>query len=111
MDVLYLKCAGKNISIKDKDIETSNITIEYARELIEAGDPYALKTFKVKDKILNIKNGDYGPYIQITSGTKKQFINIPSTYSIENMNIDDVLKIIANKNGTLKSSNSSNIKK
>jgi DNA topoisomerase-1 len=108
---LYLKCAGKNISIKDKDIETSNITIEYARELIEAGDPYALKTFKVKDKILNIKNGDYGPYIQITSGTKKQFINIPSTYSIENMNIDDVLKIIANKNGTLKSSNSSNIKK
>ena len=62
-----------------------------------------LKTFKVKDKVLNIKNGDYGPYIQIVSGSKKQFVSIPSTYSIENMNIDDVLKIIADKNGTSKS--------
>lgn len=99
---LYLKCAGRNISIKDKDIEVSNINIEYARELIEAGDPYSLKTFKVKDKVLNIKNGNYGPYIQIVSGSNKQFISIPSTYSIENINIDDVLKIIANKNGTIK---------
>ena len=99
---LYLKCAGRNISIKDKDIEVSNINIEYAKELIEAGDLYALKTFKVKDKVLNIKNGDYGPYIQIISGNKKQFVSIPSTYSIENININDVLKIIANKNGTIK---------
>lgn len=99
---LYLKCAGKNISIKNKDIEPSDITIEYAKELIESGDPYALKTFKVKDKILNIKNGEYGYYIQIVSGSKKQFVSIPPTYSIESMNIDDVLKIIANKNGTNK---------
>ena len=99
---LYLKCAGKNISIKDKELELSDITIEYARELIEAGDPYALKTFKVKDKILNLKNGNYGPYIEIVSGSKKQFISIPSSHSIENINIDDVLKIIADKNGTYK---------
>jgi len=99
---LYLKCAGKNISIKDKDVDPSDINIEYAKELIEAGDPYALKTFKVKDKVLNIKNGEYGPYIQIVSGTKKQFVSIPSSYSIENMNIDDVLKIVAEKNGTSK---------
>lgn len=107
---LYLKCAGKNISIKDKDIESTDITIEYAKELIEAGDPYALKTFKVKDKVLNIKNGDYGPYIQIVSGSKKQFVSIPLSYTIENMNIDDVLKIIANKNGTNKTKSSSNTK-
>ncbi len=104
----YLKCAGKNISIKD--IEPSDITIEYARKLIEAGDPYALKTFKVKDKILNIKNGEYGPYIQIVSGAKKQFVSIPSNYSIENMNIDDVLKIIADKNGTSKTKTYDNTK-
>ena len=100
---LYLKYAGRNISIKDKNINQSDITIEYARQMIEAGDPYALKTFKVKDKILDIKKGDYGPYIQITFGNKKQFISIPQSYSIEDMNIDDVLKIIATKNGTSKS--------
>lgn len=104
---LYLKCAGKNISIKDKDVDPSDIDIEFARELIEAGDPYALKTFKVKDKVLNIKNGEYGPYIQIVSGSKKQFVSIPSTYSIDKMNIDDVLKIIADKNGTSKSGSKS----
>jgi DNA topoisomerase-1 len=99
---LYLKYAGKNISIKNKDINISDIDIQYAKQLIDAGDPYALKTFKVKDKILNIKNGEYGPYIQIVSGTKKSFVSIPSSYSIETMNIDDVLKIIADKNGTSK---------
>jgi DNA topoisomerase-1 len=107
---LYLKYTGKNYSIKNLD--ESNITIDNAREIIESGDPYALRTFKVKDKILNIKNGNYGPYIQIVSGTKKQFINIPASYDIEKINIDDVLKIIANKNGTSKTTpEKSNIKK
>ena len=101
---LYIKYGDKNISIKDLEIDPNNIDLEYAKQLIEAGDPYALKTFKVKDKILNIKNGDYGPYIHIVSGSnKKQFISIPKEYSIDSITIDDVLKIIANKNGTSKS--------
>jgi DNA topoisomerase-1 len=99
---LYIKYAGKNISIKDEDIEPSDIDINYAKGLIDAGDPYALKTFKVKDKTLNIKNGDYGYYIQVVSGDgkKKQNIGIPKGYDIEKINIDDVLKIVADKNGT-----------
>jgi DNA topoisomerase-1 len=100
---LYLKYAGKNISIKETDL--TKINIEYAKTIIDAGDPYALKTFKVKDKILNIKKGEYGPYIQIDSKNKKQFVSIPASYSIENINIDDVLKIIASKNGTSKTKN------
>ena len=99
---LYFKCGDKNYSIKNTEIEPASITLEYAREMIESGDPYALRTFKVKDKVINIKNGEYGHYIQIINGTKKQFINIPSSYNIEKMNIDDVLKIIAAKNGTTK---------
>jgi DNA topoisomerase-1 len=99
---LYLKHNGQNISIKNKDIEANDIDISYAKELIESGDPYALKTFKIKDKILNIKNGEYGPYIQMVSGNKKQFISIPKKYNLETLNIDDVLKIIADKNGTFK---------
>jgi DNA topoisomerase-1 len=101
---LYVKYGDKNISIKDTDVEPNDIDLEYAKQLIESGDPYALKTFKVKDKILNIKNGEYGPYIHIMSGSnKKQFISIPKQYSIDTITIDDVLKIIADKNGTNKS--------
>jgi DNA topoisomerase-1 len=100
---IYLKYCGKNITIKDKDINPEDITLEYAKEQIESGDPYALKTFKVKDKILSIKKGEFGPYVQIVSGTKKQFINIPSTINISTITIDQVLKIVADKNGTTKS--------
>ena len=99
----YIKYGDRNFSIKDTEIEPDNINLEYAKQLIESGDSYALKTFKVKDKILNIKNGEFGPYIHIVSGTnKKQFISIPKQYSIDSITIDDVLKIIANKNGTSK---------
>jgi len=99
----YIKYGDKNISIKNPDIEPTDIDLDYAKQLIEAGDAYALKTFKVKDKILNIKNGDYGPYIHIVSGSnKKQFVSIPKQYSIDKITIDDVLKIIADKNGTSK---------
>ena len=97
---LYLKYCGKNISIKNESIDVDKIDINYAREIIEAGDPYALKTFKVKDKVLNIKKGDFGLYIQIVTGTKKQNVSIPSNYTIELITIDDVLKLIAVKNGT-----------
>jgi len=99
----YIKYGDKNISIKNPDIEPTDIDLDYAKQLIEAGDAYALKTFKVKDKILNIKNGDYGPYIHIVSGSnKKQFVSIPKQYLIDKITIDDVLKIIADKNGTSK---------
>lgn len=97
----YLKCAGKNISIKD-DVDIDTVDIDYARQIINAGDPYALKTFKVKDKTINIKKGDYGPYLQIVSKSSKQNISLPPNLSknIDGITIDDVLKIIANKNGT-----------
>ena len=97
---LYLKYCGKNISIKNESIDVDKIDIDYAREIIQAGDPYALKTYKVKDKVLNIKKGDFGLYIQIVTGTKKQNVSIPSTYTVESITIDDVLKLIAAKNGT-----------
>ncbi len=99
----YIKCAGKNISIKDTNIDPNEIDIDYAKELIDSGDSSALKTFKVKDKVLNIKSGDYGPYVQIISGSKKQNISIPNKYNIDDITIDQVLQVISNKNGTSKS--------
>jgi DNA topoisomerase-1 len=97
---LYFKYNGKNYSIKNESLNTENITIDHAREIIEAGDPYAIKTFKVSNKILNIKKGEFGHYIQVITGTKKQNISIPAKYNIENIEIDQVLKIISDKNGT-----------
>jgi DNA topoisomerase-1 len=98
---LYIKCSGKNYSIKEGD----EITLEMARELIESGgDKYALKTFKVKDKVINVKKGDSNYYLQIVSGAKKQNIPIPPKINAENITIDEVLKIIADKNGSKKMS-------
>jgi len=96
---LYIKCTGKNYSIKDT-VDQNNINLKFAEDLIQAGDPYALKTFKVKDKVINIKCGEFGNYLQIISKTRKQNIPIPKKISIENITIDQVLQIIANKNGT-----------
>ncbi len=96
---LYIKCAGKNYSVKEA-IDPDDIDLDYAKELIQAGDPYSLKSFKVKDKVINVKSGEYGHYLQIVSGTKKQNIPIPKKYSIESLSLEQVLEIIASKNGT-----------
>ena len=97
---IYLKYNGKNFSIKNDKLNENNITIDIAREIVESGDQYAIKSFKVSNRILNIKKGDYGNYIQIVTGTKKQNIPIPKNYDIENITVDDVLLIFSNKNGT-----------
>lgn len=103
---LYIKCAGKNYSVKEA-IDPDDIDLEYAKELIQAGDPYSLKSFKVKDKVINVKSGEFGHYLQIVSGTKKQNIPIGKKYSIENLTLEQVLEIIASKNGTSSSSGKS----
>ena len=97
---IYFKYNGKNYSIKN-DINIETIDIDMARKIIEA-DPYALKSFKVSNKVLNIKKGEYGHYIQIVAGTQKQNISIPSKYNIETLTIDQVLSIVSDKNGTKK---------
>ena len=96
---LYIKCAGKNYSIKEA-LDPDDIDLDYAKELVQAGDPYSLKSFKVKDKVINVKSGEFGNYLQIVSGTKKQNIPMPKKYSIESLSLEQVLEIIASKNGT-----------
>jgi len=96
---IYIKCNGKNYSIKNDLESVDNITIDDVRKIIDTYDPYAIKSFKVSNKTINIKKGEYGHYVQIISGKKKQNISIPVSYDIDNINIDDVLLIISNKNG------------
>jgi DNA topoisomerase-1 len=95
---LYIKCNGKNTSIKD-NIPIDSIDIEFVRKLLEnTVDVNAIKSFKVKDKVINIKSGEFGPYIQIVTGAnKKENISIPKKYTIEDITIDDVMQIISDK--------------
>jgi DNA topoisomerase-1 len=83
---LYIKCAGKNYSIKEA-LDPEDIDLDYAKELVQAGDPYSLKSFKVKDKVINLKSGEFGHYLQIVSGTKKQNIPVPKKYNIESLSL------------------------
>jgi len=98
---LYIKYGEKNISLKDD----ANITLESIKPLLEGNaDKFALKTFTVKNKTINVKNGvgTYGPFLQIISGKTKSNIPIPKSYDVEDITLEDVLTIIADKNGTKK---------
>jgi len=98
---LYVKYGDKNISVKDK--KEDEIDLESIKNLLEGGgDKYAVKTFTVKNKTINVKNGQYGPFIQLISGSNKTNIPIPKNYDIETINLEDVLTIIGDKNGTQK---------
>jgi DNA topoisomerase-1 len=94
---MYIKCGTRNIAINIDDIE--NVNMEYAKKLLETPDN---KSFKIKDKVINIRNGDYGPYLQIISTNKKQNISIPKKYNLDKINMGDIMQIIADKNGFVK---------
>lgn len=105
----YIKFADKNYSIKDK--EPDEITLDYAKTLIESGDKYAVKSFNIKNKVINVKSGQYGPYLQIISGKSKSNIPIPKSYDYEKLTAEQALEIIADKNGTTSNDKSSYQKK
>ena len=96
---LYLKCSNTNVSIKDESKNETNIDLEYAKSLLDSGDPYALKSFKLKDKIINIKKGPYGNYAQITTKgkQKKRNITIPEEVDVNELTLEKLLSIIGIK--------------
>ena len=101
---LYIKYGDKNIPFNET---TDEVTLESIKPLLEASakgaaDKFALKTFTVKNKVINVKNGQYGPFLQIVSGKTKSNIPIPKDYDFEELKLEDVLEIIAEKNGTKK---------
>jgi len=92
---LYIKCNNITIPIKEDKI---NIDIEYATQLLNSGDPFSLKTFKLKDTVINVKNGPYGLYAQIiNSSKKKKNVSIPPELSIEDLTIEHIINIIGYK--------------
>jgi len=86
----YIKYGAINIPVKD----ISTINFDMAKELIKNSES---KSFKNKNTFYNIKNGEFGNYIQVVSGDKRENVSIPSSYNIENISLNDILTIIENK--------------
>ena len=95
----YIKHGKKTVSIKDKTKDENTIDFNYAKNLIESGDVYAIKSFKLKEKVLNVKKGPYGYYVQIigTTSKKPKNIGIPKEVDIENINLEQLINIIGIK--------------
>ena len=100
---LYLKYGEKNISIGSRTEE--EIDLNTAKTIIEGGgvDKFAMKSFTVKNKTINVKKGEFGPYLQIVSGTTKKNIPLPKSLDPEELTLEEALGVIAEKNGTEKS--------
>ena len=72
---LYFKIGTKIIGIKDGEP-----TLEHAKELADSS--HDSNTFKIKNKTVVLKNGQYGYYLSISHGTKKP-TNIPVPKKID----------------------------
>ena len=101
----YIKYSKSTVSIKDDTKNEDNIDLNYARSLIESGDPYSLRTFKMKDNVINIKKGPYGHYAQIsfTGKKKKKNVSLPEELDPSEITLEQLLTTIGFKT---KSSNS-----
>ena len=102
---LYLKMNKDTMSIKDKEMSEDKIDIHYAKKLFDSGDPYAIKTFLIKNKKVNLKKGEYGYYLQIKGSGKKKNKNmsLPNNINPDELTLEKVLEYIARVNGTKKS--------
>ena len=109
----YIKYNGKNYSVKsDNNISINNIDYKSIinndnnnnnSESKSNQFKSDLKTIDTKNKTISVKNGKYGYYISIIDKTssKSQNIPIPKNTDIEKITTDDIMTIIANKNGSL----------
>lgn len=90
----YIKYGEKNISFNQEDLDI--VDIEYFKTLIESGDKYAQKTFKIENTTINVKDGQYGPYLQLLNSKNKVIKNIPvpKNINVKEINIKEIMKII-----------------
>ena len=86
----YIKYNNNNFSIKS-NINVDDIDLEFAKTLISKSS-----SFKLKDKIINVKSGEFGPYLQIINNDSniKKNISIPSKYNINTITIEEIIEII-----------------
>lgn len=90
----YIKCGDKNISFNQDDLE--KVDIDYCKNLMESGDKYALKTFRIENTTINVKDGQYGPYLQLLNSKNKVLknISIPKNIDVKEITVKDIMKLI-----------------
>ena len=86
---LYIKYNDKSYPTK-KEIHV----LEEAINIIKDKNKDIIKEIKIKNKIYQIKNGRYGPYISFKAGTKVKFTKIPKTKNPKELTKEDILKLI-----------------
>ena len=94
---LYLKYANSSLPIKDTTLKVDNINLELATKLIKTKEQNEKKV-KVGDKIVYIKNGQYGPYLSYTKGKKKINVKIPDNLPVDKISLEDCEYLINRKN-------------
>jgi len=103
---LYLKYDDRNVNISD-NIDINNLTIEIAEQLIkEKGFDKIIKlqpTNKRNKAIYEIiTNGQYGPYIKVTSNKKKTNIKIPTKFEDPTKITAEEIELLIEENKTKK---------
>jgi DNA topoisomerase-1 len=89
----YYISYGKNTFYKTE----TEINLDDAISLINDKRKNIINEFKSDKKIYTILNGQYGPYISVNNGTKKNnTFKIPSTIILEDINLEKVKEIIDN---------------
>lgn len=88
---LYFKVGVKIIGIKDT---TREINLEYAKELADSA--HDSTTFKIKNKTVSLKNGQYGYYLSVQGGKKPTNIPVPKKIDISTLTSTVVNTIIEN---------------
>lgn len=90
----YIKYGDKNISFNQEDL--NEVDDEYCKKIIESGDKFALKTFKIEKTIINVKEGQYGPFLQVVNSKGKvvKNISIPKKINYKEITIKEVMELI-----------------
>lgn len=91
----YLKMGKISQSIKDPDFNPDKLTLEDAIKKFEnPDDPNILKTYQHKNKIIYLKKGKYGKYLQTKFRNKN--VNIKAPKNIDDFDLEDVLELVKN---------------
>jgi len=91
----YLTCNKDKYTLGDK----SNVTLDEAIEVIKNKQKKALNSFTKNTKVYSILDGPYGKYINVyDSKTNKKFnVTLPENENVEELTLERVCEIIANK--------------
>ena len=90
---LYLKCNSKNYPVKE-----DNVDLHDAIEIIKEKDVNNIRELKIANKLYEIKNGKYGPYISYSFNKKKKFASIPKSMDPKSISSKEILELVEKNN-------------